>query len=182
MDTSDHEIKFDDQGVCNYCKLMKEKATKYILPKEELKIKLEEIINIVKLNGKNRKYDCIIGVSGGVDSSYVAYLVKNLGLRPLAVHLDNGWNTEISVKNIHNITNKLGIELETYVLDWDEFRDLQLSFLKASTPDSEIPTDHAIYALLRKLAAKNNIKYIIDGVNFTSETIMPKTWSQGYSD
>lgn len=117
-----------------------------------------------------------------MDSTYVAYLVKKLGLRPLAVHLDNGWNSEISVNNIHKALNILGIELETYVLDWDEFKDLQLAFLKASTPDSEIPTDHAIYALLRKAAAKNNVKYIVDGVNYSSETIMPKSWSQGYSD
>lgn len=182
MDTTDPDIKFDTNGVCNHCYQMEEKSKKYVIPHDELETKLKKMVTKIKKHGKNKKYDCIIGVSGGVDSTYVAYLVKKLGLRPLAVHLDNGWNSEISVNNIHKALNILGIELETYVLDWDEFKDLQLAFLKASTPDSEIPTDHAIYALLRKAAAKNNVKYIVDGVNYSSETIMPKSWSQGYSD
>lgn len=182
MDTSDPNIVFDSNGVCNHCLLMTEKAKRYVIPKAIRLQKLEKIVEEIKANGKNKPYDCIIGVSGGVDSTYVAYLVKKYGLRPLAVHLDNGWNTEISTKNVFNALKSLEVDLKTIVLDWREFKDLQLSFLKASTPDLEIPTDHAIYAVLRKIAAENNVRYIIDGVNYVTETIMPKSWSQGYSD
>ena len=123
---------------------------------------------------------CLIGVSGGVDSSYVAYYVKEiLGLRPLALHLDNGWNDELAVHNIEKILRKLNIDLWTEVLDWDEFRSLQLSFLKASVPDCEIPTDHAITASLYNTARKFNIKYILVGNNLVTESIMPNTWSRG---
>jgi tRNA(Ile)-lysidine synthase TilS/MesJ len=118
-----------------------------------------------------------------VDSTYVAYVVtKILGLRPIAVHMDNGWNSELSVMNVENIVKKLGIDLYTKVLDWDEFRDLQLAFLKASTPDSEIPTDHAICGTLYEVASKYNIKHLISGANFVTERIMPAAWSQGHSD
>jgi N-acetyl sugar amidotransferase len=182
MDTTAQEITFDSEGICNFCHLMDIKGRIYKQESQAKKEYLDKIVLDIKRQGIGKKYDCIIGMSGGVDSTFVAYLVKNLGLRPLAVHLDNGWNTEIAVNNIKNALDILGIELFTYVLDWEEFKDIQLSFLKASTPDSEIPTDHAIYALLREIAAKSNIKYIIDGVNYTTETIMPKSWSQGYSD
>ncbi len=182
MDTTDPDIYFDSEGICCYCHLMAKKAKIYSEPENVLKEKLEKVIFSIKKEGQNKKYDCIIGVSGGIDSTYVAYLVKKLGLRPLAVHLDNGWDTEIAVSNINKTLKILNIELYTYVIDWEEFKNLQLAFLKASTPDSEIPTDHAIYAVLRKIAAQKKIKYIIDGVNFASETIMPKAWSQGYSD
>jgi N-acetyl sugar amidotransferase len=182
MDTSDPEIFFSEKGICNHCELMEQKALRYTFPKEILQNHLDSIISEIKSHGGNKKYNCLIGVSGGVDSTYVAYLVKKLGLRPLAVHLDNGWNTVTSISNINNALKTLDIDLLTIVLDWTEFRDIQLSFLKASTPDSEIPTDHAIYAVLRKVASENNIKYIIDGVNYATETIMPKSWSQGYSD
>lgn len=182
MDTSDPDITFDKNGICCHCKLMEVKTKRHNYPEHIQKERLKQIVNIIIKEGKNKKFDCIIGVSGGVDSTYVAFLVKKLGLRPLAVNLDNGWDTEISVSNIKNALKILDIELNKYILNWKEFRDLQVAFLKASTPDSEIPTDHAIYALLRKIAAKNNIKYIIDGVNYSSESIMPKSWSQGYYD
>jgi len=139
------------------------------------------MISVCKKAGNAKKYDCVIGVSGGVDSTYVAYFVKTLGLRPLAVHLDNGWNSELAVSNIKFVLEKLQIELHTTVLDWEEFRNLQLAFLKSSTPDSEIPTDHAIVALIRSIAAKEGVP-IIWGVNFSSEAIMPRTWSQGHRD
>jgi len=127
-------------------------------------------------------YDCIIGVSGGVDSSYVAYVVRQLGLRPLAVHLDNGWDSELAVSNIKNFLNKLDIDLYTHVLDWEEFKQLQIAFLEASTPDSEVPTDHAIMAVLYKEAAKRNIQYIILGVNTVTEAIHAPRWSYGHND
>ena len=139
------------------------------------------MIDFCKKKGKGKKHDCIIGVSGGVDSTYVAYKVKELGLRPLAVHLDNGWDAELAVSNIHNVLKKLNIELYTHVLDWEEFRSLQLAFLKASTPDSEIPTDHAISALMKSFAVKEDIP-LITGQNFSSESILPRAWSQGHMD
>ena len=153
MDTSDPDIVFDSDGVCNHCK----QAEKLLnmeplsLPLTERTRQLERIVTEIKKTGKDNPYDCIIGLSGGVDSSYVALKVKELGLRPLAVHLDNGWNSELqeTYKYMHYIT----YDLFTYVIDWDEFRDLQLYF-KGIYPDSEILTDHAIVSILYQLAKK----------------------------
>lgn len=182
MDTTDKDITFDSEGVCNHCHNYDLQINK--LPNAtNAPFELEKIINTIREDGKGKEYDCIIGLSGGVDSTYVAYVVKNqLGLRPLAVHLDNGWNSELSVKNIENIVKKLDIDLFTYVLNWEEFKDLQLSFLKASTPDIEIPTDHAIFSILRKLAKKHKLKYVINGINIKTEGHHPLSWSQGHSD
>lgn len=184
MDTTDSEIEFDEKGVCNNCNraLKLINSSVYSLPDNEKQKSLSELINKIKAEGSHNKYNCIIGLSGGVDSSYVAYSLKRMGLNPLAIHLDNGWNSELSVKNIENICKKLNIDLVTNVLNWEEFRDLQLSFLKASTPDSEVPSDHAIISILYKMAVKENVKYIIAGSNLTSETIMPRTWSYGHND
>jgi len=121
-------------------------------------------------------------VSGGVDSTFVAYKAKELGLRPIAVHLDNGWDSELAVKNIEQTLKVLGIDLYTDVLDWEEFKDLQVAFLRASTPDSEIPTDHAIWALLGNMAEKLRVKYIITGFNVRTESHLPSAWSQGHYD
>ena len=141
---------------------------------------LKSIIKKIKAEGK--AYDCLIGVSGGVDSTYTAFLVKKMGLRPLAIHFDNGWNSELAVHNIQKVLECLNVDLYTYVVNWEEFRDLQLSFLKASTPDGEIPTDHAILATLYKIAGKYNIKYIISGNNFKTEGVMPRLWAYGHID
>jgi len=140
------------------------------------------LVAAMKDAGRNSDYDCLIGVSGGVDSTYVAYLVKQLGLRPLAVHFDNGWNSELAVSNIEKVLKRLNIDLFTYVVDWEEFRDLQLSFLQASTPDGEIPTDHAIFATLWREAAARGIKYIVSGMNFATEAVSVPDWSYGHSD
>jgi N-acetyl sugar amidotransferase len=182
MDTSDPDIIFDKNGVCSHCLRYKEELPKRVFKGKEAESRLNRLILQIKSDGKNNEYDCIIGVSGGVDSTYVAYLAKKLGLRSLAIHFDNGWNSELAVSNIEKTLDKLGIDLYTYVIDWEEFRDLQLSFLKASTPDGEIPTDHAIYALLFKQACKRNIKYILSGMNFATESMSVKSWSYGHSD
>jgi N-acetyl sugar amidotransferase len=183
MDTTDPDIIFDESGQCNYCKSYLEDLPKLPRFQSDASEQLNKIIQKIKDAGKGKPYDCIIGLSGGVDSTYVAYLVKAVfSLRPLAVHMDNGWNSELSIKNVENVVKKLGIDLYTKILDWEEFRDLQLAFLKASTPDSEIPTDHAICATLYDVAAKHNIKYIISGANFITERIMPHAWSQGHGD
>jgi len=181
MDTSDPEITFNEQGVCNYCRNYEERKKMFVPMTEEKSKRLQDMIDFCRKKGKGKKYDCIIGISGGVDSTYVAYKVKELGLRPLAIHLDNGWDAELAVSNIHNVLKKLDIELYTRVLDWEEFRSLQVAFLKASTPDSEIPTDHAISALLKDFATKEDVPIIL-GTNFSSESILPRTWSQGHMD
>jgi len=177
MDTSDPDIVFNSDGTCNYCENYFKKKDEFIFDSKKSD-RLELIVENIKNKGINKKYDCLIGVSGGVDSTYVAYLVKTLGLRPLAVHLDNGWNSELAVSNIEKTLNILGIDLMTYVIDWEEFKDLQLSFLKASIPGMEIPTDHAITATLFRTARKYSIKYIILGANLSSELIMAPRWSE----
>lgn len=176
-------IRFDEHGVCHHCHRYDELLATRVFSGTEAESRLAELTAKIKKSKKsNSHYDCLIGVSGGVDSTYVAYLVKQLGLRPLAVHFDNGWNSELAVKNIEKVLRKLDIDLVTYVVDWKEFRDLQLSFLKASVPDGEIPTDHAIFALLWETAAKHKIKYIISGMNFATESISVPNWSYGHSD
>lgn len=173
---ADPNITFDENGVCNYWydyhKKAKEKVFHGAIGKELLTQKIAEI----KAYGKNKKYDCLIGLSGGVDSTYIAYLVKKHGLRPLAVHFDNGWNSEIAVQNINNIIDKLQCDLFTLVVDWDEFKDLQLAYLKAGVVDIEVLTDHAIFGTLNKLAKKNDIKYVISGANIETEYLLPKAW------
>lgn len=182
MDTTDPDITFDSLGICNHCHSHDAAVRASVRTGERGRIELEQILDEVRRAGARKPYDCVIGVSGGVDSTYVAYLVKEHGLRPLAVHLDNGWDSELAVKNIEVALRTLGIDLHTHVLDWPEFRDLQLAFLRASTPDSEIPTDHAISALIRHTAHRLGVHYMITGVNVRTETHLPLAWSQGHSD
>lgn len=182
MDTTDPNIVFDNKGVCNHCHTHDDQIRKNVISGAAGEKKLEEIVARIKRLNKNKKYDCVIGVSGGVDSTYVAYKVVELGLRPLAVHLDNGWDSELAIQNIENICRKLNIDLHTIVLDWEEFRDIQKSFLKASTPDSEIPSDHAIVVSMLNTAKMIGVKHIIAGYNIRTETHLPVTWSQGHYD
>ena len=183
MDTTATEITFDDKGICNFCYQYDNVTTKDLYIDKGGEERLNNLIRKIKKDGENRQYDCLIGISGGVDSSYVAYLVKKVyGLRALAIHLDNGWNSELAVANVEHIVKKLGIDLSTYVLDWNEFKDIQTSFLKASVSNIEIPTDHAIWALLIKTAAKHKIPYIIAGNNVVTESIMPESWLYGSKD
>lgn len=181
MDTSDPEISFDANGVCNHCSTYDERV-RLLIPDTDDGQALQALASRISDQGKGREYDCIIGLSGGADSSYVAYLAVRLGLRPLAVHLDNGWDSELAVTNIEHLTRLLKIDLYTHVIDWDEFRELQLAFLKASTPDSEIPTDHAIISLLFQTAKRFGVKYILSGVNIRTESHLPRVWSQGHYD
>lgn len=177
MDTiADADISFDENGISNYYYEYIRGAANYVKVGAEGKKQLEQIIETIKQDGKGKPYDCIMGLSGGVDSSYVAYLCKQYGLHPLAVHFDNGWNSELAVMNIENIVNKCGFDLYTLVVNWEEFKDIQLSYIKASVVDIEVPTDHAIGAVLMKLALKYNIKYSLSGSNVYSEFVMPKSW------
>ena len=182
MDTTDPEIEFDENGVCNRCHQYDRMAKDEVFRGDDGKRHLLEMVKKIKKDGKGKDYDCLIGVSGGVDSTYVAYLTKKYGLRPLAVHLDNGWDSELAVNNIHKALNTLGIDLHTHVIDWEEFRDLQLSFLKASTPDSEIPSDHAIVSLMYQMAEELGIKYVLSGRNVQTETHVAPAWSMGHFD
>lgn len=183
MDTTDPDIQFDENGVCNHCRTYPAVARATSVPFAEGG---EQIVNAlvkeIKDKGKNRAYDCIIGVSGGVDSTFVAYKVKELGLRPLAVHLDNGWNSELAVNNIEKTLKVLKIDLYTHVIDWEEFKQIQLAFLRASTTEGELPTDHAILAVLYRAAMEHGLEYIIVGGNHSSEGILPVSWAYGSKD
>ena len=139
-------------------------------------------VDQIKRRGEGKPYDCLVGVSGGTDSTYVAYLVKNLGLRPLAVHFDNGWDSELAVANIRQVLERLDIELETYVVDWPQFKDLQLAFLWASTPDGEVPSDHAIQATMWRTALEVGTRTIVSGMNFATESMSVPHWAYGHSD
>jgi N-acetyl sugar amidotransferase len=179
MDTSDPDIQFDQNGRCHHCREYEERRVARSQPGKDNTRIMQETVERIRDVGSGKKYDCVCGVSGGVDSTYVAYLAKQLGLRPLAVHFDNGWDSELAVKNIENLTSKLSIDLETYVVDWEEFRDLQLAYMKSGVANLEIPTDHGIWASVYRTAVKHGIKYILAGNNMATEGILP--WSWGYS-
>jgi N-acetyl sugar amidotransferase len=182
MDTTDPDIVFDANGWCNHCTGWFLRSAFYALPLQERTRRLGILVEEIKRLGHRKDYDCIIGVSGGVDSSFLAIKVKELGLRPLAIHVDNGWNSEKAVGNIKRILDPLQIDLSTVVLNWKEFRELQLAFLRASTPDSEIPTDHAIVSSFYSASSQYRVGYCISGVNFRTEGIHVREWSQGHLD
>lgn len=180
MDTTDPDIIFDEKGVCNHCHTYDRNVIKHIhVGKNDLKNLVKDIKGSVP---ETSQYDCLIGVSGGVDSSYVLYKAIQMGLKPLAFHLDNEWNDPIAVENIKRLTEKLGVDLVTRGVDWVEYRDLQLSFLYASTPDCEVPTDYALNAMLHLVAEEYGLVYIINGCNVRTESHLPKAWSQGHFD
>jgi N-acetyl sugar amidotransferase len=182
LDTKDDPaITFDANGVCSYC-LFYEKLEAQLKRGEEAEKELEQIVQKIKDAGAGKPYDCILGLSGGVDSTYLAYISKKLGLRPLGVHFDNGWNSELAVSNIEKIVTTLDIPFHTFVVDWDEFKDLQLSMLKASVVDIEMITDHAIITKLYDLALQHNIKYILSGNNVVTESILPACWIHNKKD
>lgn len=183
MDETVPDIVFYPDGRCSLCRNYDEHRTKELYNDVAGAERLERLVADIKRAGKGAPYDCLIGVSGGVDSSYVAYLVtKRFGLRAIAVHLDNGWNTELAVDNVERVMKTLEIDLSTHVLDWREFRDIQIAFLRSSISNIEIPTDHAIWAVLVKTAARMGIKYIIAGNNVVTESIMPESWLYGSKD
>lgn len=179
MDTTANDITFDKKGYCNYCTEFIERIKKYHSHSDHaLTKKRERLIKRIKNEGKNNPYDCIVGVSGGVDSSYVLCLAKQCGLRPLAIHLDNGWNSELAVQNISNLVNKLEIDLYTHVIDWEKNRDIQLTFFAAHVIDIEMLTDNAMLALNYNQAQKHHIKYILGGTNSSTEGMkMPHNWN-----
>lgn len=179
MDTSAADITFDEQGVCNYCNsFLKNYGS--ILQKDITQSKrlLDSFVSKVKLEGKNKRYDCIVGVSGGVDSSWTLVQVVKLGLRPLVVHMDNGWNSELAQNNISNIVRKLNVDLYTHVIDWDEYRKLMQSFFDADVLDVELLYDNAMLSVNFTQARKYGIKYILSGSNHATEGMaIPSGWN-----
>ena len=183
MDTiMDPNITFDEKGISNYYYEYQHQEKAWVVKGKEGEQKLAKLIEAIKESGKGNKYDCITGVSGGVDSTYLVLRAKQLGLRPLIVHFDNGWNSELAVMNIENIIKRLGFDLYTLVVDWKEFNDIQMSYLKASVVDIEAITDHAIIGTLYRLAAENGIKYILSGSNVVTEATLPLHWIWNKSD
>jgi N-acetyl sugar amidotransferase len=175
MDTTDKDITFDSNGVCTYCNEFKEDQHEYQFSVEQSQANLKSIAEEIR-RSKTGQYDCIIGLSGGVDSSYVCYLAWKMGLKPLCVHFDNGWNSEIAVANIKKMLKVTGFHYETHVINWPEFKDLQRSFFKAGVLDIEMLTDHAIMATMFGIRKQHNIRYVLSGANFATEHGMPPSW------
>lgn len=176
MDTTDPEITFDEGGVCNHCRKFDEVTTKAWFPNEEGAQRLKRIIEQIKAAGAGRSYDCILGLSGGVDSSYLALKASEWGLRPLVVHVDAGWNSELAVANIEKIVKHCKYDLHTHVVDWQEMRDLQLAYLRSAVSNQDVPQDHVFFAGLYHFAIRNRIRYVLSGGNIATESIFPRRW------
>ena len=177
MDTTASDIWFDETGECKFCKIHDELERTHPLPEHERTGPLAQLVDTARREGRNRQYDCIVGVSGGRDSTYTLLKCVEFGLRPLAVHFDNGWNSPVAVRNIENATRELGVDLETVVADWEEFKSLQLAFLRASVPDAEVPTDYVIHSVLWRAAARTGVRFIFEGHSFRTEGTSPITWT-----
>jgi N-acetyl sugar amidotransferase len=172
MDTSDTRITFDANGVCDHATDFYSNVLPSWHPDEKGAKQLEVVIEKIKKDGRRRDFDCILGLSGGVDSSYMLHVaVKEFGLRPLVFHVDGGWNSELAVHNIHVLVDKLGLDLFTEVINWEEMRDFQLAWFKAGVPHLDIPQDHAFIATLYRFADRHNIKYILNGGNISTECV-----------
>ncbi len=172
MDTSDTRIVFDEKGICDHCNDFNNNIKPNWHTDERGRAELARIIEKIKKEGKGKDFDCILGLSGGVDSSYMLHIaVKEFGLRPLVFHVDGGWNSELAVHNIQMLVDKLGLDLYTEVINWEEMRDFQLAFFKSGVPHIDIPQDHAFVATLYNFAYKYNIKYILNGGNISTECV-----------
>lgn len=179
---NDPDLILDSNGICNHCHNF-DKAFAKLPSKELAEIEFSKQIEKMKAEGKGKKFDCMIGVSGGVDSTYLAHIAKEAGLRALLVHCDNGWNSELAVENIQNICSYTGFDLFTNVLDWEEFKDIQLSFFKAHVVDVELPYDYALIISIYKAAVKFNVNYVLTGHNVVTEgTYLPKSWRHDKMD
>ena len=182
MDSSDPAISFNTQGICNHCREFDEVTSKGWFPNEEGAQHLAVMVDQIKEAGKGKPYDCILGLSGGVDSSYLALKVYEQGLRPLVVHVDAGWNSELAVANIEKIVKFCNFDLHTHVVDWEEMRDLQLAFLRSGISNQDVPQDHIFFASIYHYATKHGIKYVLSGGNLATEGIYPKAWTGSAMD
>ena len=184
MDTSDSKIIFDEKGVCDHCNTFYRKILPNWHTDERGRRALDKITTQIRQAGVGKDFDCIIGISGGIDSSYLTYVAKEqLGLRPLVFHVDAGWNSQEAVNNIEQLVDKLGLDLYTEVIDWEEMRDLQLAFFRSGVPHIDTPQDHAFFATMYKFAEQHDVKYILTGGNFSTECIRnPLEWMYYQSD
>jgi N-acetyl sugar amidotransferase len=184
MDTTDSRIVFDGQGVCDHCQTFYRKILPNWHTDERGRAALDALVESIKRAGEGKDFDCIIGMSGGIDSSYLTYLAKTeFGLRPLVFHVDAGWNSQVAVNNIEKLIDKLGLDLYTEVIDWEEMRDLQLAFFKSGVPHIDTPQDHAFFATMYKFAERYDVKYILTGANYSTECIRnPTEWMYYQSD
>ncbi|MEG2569086.1 MAG: N-acetyl sugar amidotransferase, partial [Acinetobacter sp.] len=176
MDTTDPEITFDAMGICSHCRQFEEVTKKKWFPNEEGHHIWANYLEEIKAAGKGQEYDCIIGLSGGVDSSYLALKAHEWGLRPLVMHVDAGWNSELAVANIEAIVKHCGYDLHTHVVDWEDMRDLHLAYLRAGISNQDVAQDHAFFAGLYHFATRNRIRYILSGGNLATESIFPSAW------
>lgn len=184
MDTTDSMIVFDDQGVCDHCNTFYQHTLPNWHTDERGAQQLQSLVEDIKRSGQGKDFDCIVGMSGGIDSSYLTYVAKEkLGLRPLVFHVDAGWNSQEAVNNIEKLVDGLGLDLFTEVIDWDEMRDLQLAFFKAGVPHIDTPQDHAFFATMYKFARQYKVKYILTGANLSTECVRnPVEWMYYQSD
>jgi N-acetyl sugar amidotransferase len=184
MDTSDSNITFDARGWCDYCNNYYSNILPHWHTDERGEREILRQVAEIKRHGAGRDHDCLIGISGGVDSSYLTYLAKlKFGLRPLIFHVDAGWNSQEAVNNIEKLVDGLGLDLHTEVVDWLEMKDLQLAFFKAQVPHLDTPQDHAFFAALYNFAARHNFKYILTGANYSTECVRePLEWHYHASD
>jgi N-acetyl sugar amidotransferase len=176
IDSAVPGVSFDADGICNYCRLHETLEREWPMDDAGQQI-IDGLVQKMKAQGRGKRYDCVVGVSGGTDSTYLLYWAKQQGLRPLAVHFDNGWDSEIAVSNIKKSISLLGVDLQTYVVDWEEFKDILVSFLWASFPWADAPTDLAIHATLYRVAAEEGVRYILNGSSFRTEGKMPVEWT-----
>jgi len=184
MDTTDSKIIFDDNGVCDHCNTYYSEILPSWHTDERGDKALKEIVSKIKKQGGDKDFDCLMGMSGGIDSSYLLYImVKKYGLRPLVFHVDAGWNSQIAVNNIERLVDGLGLDLFTEVINWEEMKDLQLAFFKSGVPHIDVPQDHAFFATMYKFASKHKIKYILTGGNYSTECVRnPLEWMYYQSD
>lgn len=182
MDSTDPTIIFDDKGMCDYCHNYYENILPNWHTDDKGRAEIMKVVDKIKQEGKNKDYDCMIGISGGLDSSYLAHIaVKEFKLRPLFFHVDAGWNSDISTSNIQKLMDGLGVDLYTEVVNWEEMKDLQRSFIKSQVPDIDTPQDLVFFSALYNYAAKNGQKYIITGGNFSTECVRePLAWGAYY--
>lgn len=181
MDTTDPQITFSGSGLCNYCQWFDNSVGPKLFSKDR-PVQFESALEKVRAQGVGKDFDCIIGLSGGADSSYLLALAVENGLRPLAVHVDAGWNSELAVSNIERLVDTLNVDLETVVIDWEEMRDLQLAFLRSGVPNQDIPQDHAFFSSLYRVAEKEGIRVVLNGNNMATESILPTSWGYSSSD
>jgi N-acetyl sugar amidotransferase len=184
MDTTDSAIFFDERGVCDHCNTFYSKVQPNWDTGEKGKAELERIVETIRKAGKDKDFDCIIGMSGGIDSSYLVYAAKELmGLRPLVFHVDAGWNSQIAVNNIEQLVDGLGLDLYTEVIDWEEMKDLQRAFFRSGVPHIDTPQDHAFFATMYKFAIQHGVRHILTGANLSTECIRnPIEWMYYQSD